>query len=106
MRQTRAEIQKHENEPPIPIPCLNTEGLDSLLEQLEKLGSIQDIAVLYRNKTEPIKKIDGKKGEVYVPRGLAIDGDMIYIADGNNKRRQIFSTEVQSSIINPGIPVI
>ncbi|KAI6661687.1 E3 ubiquitin-protein ligase TRIM71-like isoform X2 [Oopsacas minuta] len=96
MRQTRAEIQKHENEPPIPIPCLNTEGLDSLLEQLEKLGSIQDIAVPYRNKTKPIRKIGGKgskKGELDIPRGLALDGDKIYIADAKNNRIQIFSTE-------------
>ncbi|KAI6654007.1 E3 ubiquitin-protein ligase TRIM71-like isoform X2, partial [Oopsacas minuta] len=96
MRQTRAEIQKYENETPIPIPCLNTEGLDSLLKQLEKLGSIQVIAVPYRNKTEPIRSIGSygnKKGELYFPRGLALDGDKIYIADAKNNRIQIFSTE-------------
>ncbi|KAI6658684.1 E3 ubiquitin-protein ligase TRIM71-like [Oopsacas minuta] len=96
MKQTRAEIQKHENETPIPIPSLNTEGLDSLLEQLEKFGSIQEIAVVYRNKTEPIRNIGGKgskKGELYCPHGLALDGDKIYIADTYNNRIQIFSTE-------------
>ncbi|KAI6661705.1 NHL repeat containing protein [Oopsacas minuta] len=96
MRQTRAEIHKCENESPIPIPSLNTEGLDSLLKQLEKLGSIQHITVLYRNKPEHIRSIGGKgskKGELYCPRGLAIDGDKIYIADTNNKRIHIFSTE-------------
>ncbi|KAI6661286.1 RING finger protein nhl-1-like [Oopsacas minuta] len=96
MRQTRAEIQKHENKTPIPIPSLNTEGLDSLLKQLEKLGSIQDIAVPYRNKTEPIRRIDSKgskKGELYFPHGLALDGDKIYIADTLNNRIQIISTE-------------
>ncbi|KAI6647695.1 E3 ubiquitin-protein ligase TRIM71-like [Oopsacas minuta] len=96
MRQTRAEIQKYENETPIPFPSLNTEGLDSLLKQLEKLGSFQDIAVLYRNKTKPIRKIGGqsrKKGERYIPSGLALDGEKIYIADGDNTRILIFSTE-------------
>ncbi|KAI6660627.1 hypothetical protein LOD99_10359 [Oopsacas minuta] len=96
MRQTRAEIHKNENETPIPIPSLNTEGLDSLIEQMGKLGSIQDIAVPYRNKTEPIRKIGGKgskKGELYSPVGLALDGDKIYIADANNNIIQIFSTE-------------
>ncbi|KAI6661916.1 Tripartite motif-containing protein 2 [Oopsacas minuta] len=72
------------------------EGLDSLLEQLEKLGSIQDIAVLYRNKIEPIRRI-GKpgreKGELNYPDGLTLDGDKIYIADTGNNRIQIFSTE-------------
>ncbi|KAI6655457.1 Tripartite motif-containing protein 3-like [Oopsacas minuta] len=96
MRQTRAEIHKYENETPIPIPSLNTEGLNSLIEQLEKLGSIQVIAVAYRNKTEPIRRI-GKYGsmggELKYPRGLSLDGDKIYIAHANNDRIQIFSTE-------------
>ncbi|KAI6661694.1 E3 ubiquitin-protein ligase TRIM71-like [Oopsacas minuta] len=96
MRQTRAEIQKCENETPILSISLNTKGLDSLLEQLEKLGPIQDTAVPYRNKTEPIRRIGGKgseKGELYSPRGLAIEGVKIYIADTANARIQIFSTE-------------
>ncbi|KAI6656080.1 hypothetical protein LOD99_11335 [Oopsacas minuta] len=96
MRQTRDEIQKYENEKLIPIPSLNTEGLDSLLKQMGKLGSFQDIAVLYRNKTKPIRKIGGKgskKGELYILRGLAIDGNKIYMADAKNNRIQIFSTE-------------
>ncbi|KAI6655453.1 RING finger protein nhl-1-like, partial [Oopsacas minuta] len=96
MRQTRAEIQKHENETPIPIPSLNTEGLDSLLKQMGMLGSFQDITVPYRNKTEPSRSIGGKgskKGELRYPRGLALDGDKIYVADARNRRIQIFSTE-------------
>ncbi|KAI6658673.1 E3 ubiquitin-protein ligase TRIM71-like [Oopsacas minuta] len=96
MLQTRAEIHKYEKETPIPIPSLNTEGLDSLLKQMGKLGSIQHIAVPYRNKTKPIRRIGGKgskKGELNFPIGLAIDGDKIYIADANNYRIQIFSTE-------------
>ncbi|KAI6661921.1 E3 ubiquitin-protein ligase TRIM71-like [Oopsacas minuta] len=96
MLQTRAEIQKYEKETPVPFPSFNTEGLDGLLEQLEKLGSIQDIAVPYRNKTEPIRRIGkygSKKGELFRPYGLALDGDKIYIADTFNDRIQIFSTE-------------
>ncbi|KAI6661699.1 E3 ubiquitin-protein ligase TRIM71-like [Oopsacas minuta] len=96
MRQTRAEIQKHEKETPVPFYSFNTEGLDSLIEHLEKLGSIQEIAVPYRNKTEPIRKIGGKgsnHGELNFPHEVALDGDKIYIADAKNTRIQIFSTE-------------
>ncbi|KAI6661925.1 PEP-CTERM domain protein [Oopsacas minuta] len=96
MLQTRAKIQKYEKETPVPFPSFNSEGVDSLLEQLEKLGSIQEIAGLYRNKTEPMRRI-GKpgreKGELNYPYGLALDGDKIYIADTGNNRIQIFSTE-------------
>ncbi|KAI6656081.1 Tripartite motif-containing protein 2 [Oopsacas minuta] len=94
--QASAEIQKYENETPVPFPSFNTEGLDSLLEQLEKLGSFQDIAVPYRNKTESMRRIrkpGSKKGELYPLSGVALDGDKIYIADGSNRRIQIFSTE-------------
>ncbi|KAI6661919.1 Tripartite motif-containing protein 2 [Oopsacas minuta] len=96
MLQTRAEIQKYEKETPVPFPSFNTEGLDGLLEQLEKLGSIQDIDVPYRNKTEPIRRIGkpgSKKGELSYPQGLSLDGDKIYIVDAYNRRIQIFSTE-------------
>ncbi|KAI6660111.1 PKD domain-containing protein [Oopsacas minuta] len=81
---------------PIPIHSFYTEGLDSLLEQLEKLGSIQEIAESYKNKTQPIRRIGkrgSEKGELYNPSGLALDGDKIYIADTENNRIQIFSTE-------------
>ncbi|KAI6653873.1 E3 ubiquitin-protein ligase TRIM71-like isoform X1, partial [Oopsacas minuta] len=96
IKNLKQEKQKYSDQTPIPIPFLNTEGVDSLLEQLEKLGSIQDIAVPYRNKTEPIRRIGkpgSKKGELNYPNGLALDGDKIYIADAHNSRIQIFSTE-------------
>ncbi|KAI6656078.1 hypothetical protein LOD99_11333, partial [Oopsacas minuta] len=96
IRQTRAEIQKYEKETPVPFSSFNNEGLDSLIEQLEKLGSIQDVAVPYNKKTEPIRrtgKPGSKKGELYSPVGLALDGDKINLADANNGRIQIFSTE-------------
>ncbi|KAI6647398.1 E3 ubiquitin-protein ligase TRIM71-like isoform X2 [Oopsacas minuta] len=96
IKNWKKEQKKYEIETPIPIPSFNSECLDSLLEQLEKLGSIQDTAVLYRNKTGPIRRI-GKygreKGELTYPHGLALDGDKIYIADHNNHRIQIFFTE-------------
>ncbi|KAI6661383.1 E3 ubiquitin-protein ligase TRIM71-like [Oopsacas minuta] len=98
IKNWKKEQKKYEIETPIPIPSFYPEGLDSLLEQLEKLGSIQDIAVqqVYRNKTEPIRRIGkpgSEKGELYYPNGLALDGDKIYIADVGNNRIQIFSTE-------------
>ncbi|KAI6655634.1 E3 ubiquitin-protein ligase TRIM71-like, partial [Oopsacas minuta] len=81
---------------PIPIHSFYTDGLDSLLEQLEKLGSIQEITIPYRNKTKPIRRIGkpgSEKGELNNPHGLALDGDKIYIADMGNNRIQIFSTK-------------
>ncbi|KAI6647297.1 hypothetical protein LOD99_12294 [Oopsacas minuta] len=90
------EKMKYSEQTPIPFPSFCLEGLDSLLEQLEKLGSIQDIAVPYRNKTEPTRRIEKsgpKKGELFYPHGLALDGNKIYIADGRNSRIQIFSTD-------------
>ncbi|KAI6661386.1 actin-related protein 8-like [Oopsacas minuta] len=96
IKNWKKEQKKYEIETPIPILSFNTEGLDSLLEQLEKLGSIQEIAGLYRNKIEPIRRIGkpgSEKGELNYPHGLALDGDKIYIADTINIRIQIFSTE-------------
>ncbi|KAI6659807.1 Tripartite motif-containing protein 2-like [Oopsacas minuta] len=69
---------KYSEQTPIPFPSFYPEGLDSLIEQLEKLG---------------IAKYGTEKGDLHVSYGLALDGDKIYIADENNKRIQIFSTE-------------
>ncbi|KAI6661392.1 E3 ubiquitin-protein ligase TRIM71-like [Oopsacas minuta] len=96
IKNWKKKQKKYKIETPIPIPSFNTEGLDSLLEQLEKLRSIQDIAVPYKNKTEPIRRIGkhgSKKGELKYPRGLALDRDKIHIVDTYNNRIQIFSTE-------------
>ncbi|KAI6661723.1 E3 ubiquitin-protein ligase TRIM71-like isoform X1 [Oopsacas minuta] len=49
-----------------------------------------------RTAGEPIRRIGKhgkKKGKLYYPDGLALDGDKIYIADANNRRIQILSTE-------------
>ncbi|KAI6660221.1 E3 ubiquitin-protein ligase TRIM71-like [Oopsacas minuta] len=96
IKNWKKEQKKYEIETPIPIPSFYIKGLDSLLEQLEKLGSIQKIAEPYKNKTQPIRrigKLGREKGELKEPRGLALDGDKIYIADTDNSRIQIFSTE-------------
>ncbi|KAI6660129.1 RING finger protein nhl-1-like, partial [Oopsacas minuta] len=96
IKNLKNEQKKYEIETPIPIPSFYIEGLDSLLEQLEKLGSIQEIAEPYKNKAQPIRrigKLGREKGELNDPRGLALDGDKIYIADKGNNRIQIFSTE-------------
>ncbi|KAI6660228.1 NHL repeat containing protein [Oopsacas minuta] len=96
IKNWKKEQKKYEIETPIPIPFFYIEGLDSLLEQLEKLGSIQEIAEPYKNKTKPIRRIGkpgSEKGELNNLRGLALDGDKIYIADTDKSRIQIFSTE-------------
>ncbi|KAI6658675.1 hypothetical protein LOD99_10992 [Oopsacas minuta] len=90
------EKMKSSEQTLIPFPSFYPEGLDSLLGQLKKFGFIQDTAELYKNKTNPIRRIGNlgtTKGALYDPLGLALDEDKIYIADRYNNRIQIFSTE-------------
>ena len=96
IKNLEKEKNKYEAPTPIPIPSVVTEGLDCLLEQLIRLGSIQDTAGLYINKTNPVRSIGkpgSKKGELNGPLGLALDGEKIFVADNNNSRIQIFSME-------------
>ncbi|KAI6647345.1 Outer membrane phospholipase A [Oopsacas minuta] len=79
VKNLEEEKKKYRDPTPILIPTFNTEGLYSLLQQLEKLGRIRE---------------DGKmKEELDTPLGLALDREKIYIADSGNNRIQIFSTE-------------
>ena len=100
------QIQKMKNEKeqfqhPTPTSFLHfdTSLLEDLLQNIEKFGSLQDIAPIYRTKVHPIRSI-GKQGkgrvELNGPCGVAIDGKgNIFIADTYNGRIQLVSLEGQ-----------
>ena len=95
--QTLAKIQEYEQPTPLPILSVETEGLDSILKQLGRLGqlgTVQNMPLPYSNKTTPVRcygKRDGKKGELNSPVGIDIYGEDIYAVDTGNKRIQILS---------------
>ena len=90
------ELKKYENPTPVPFPAVSTEGLESLLEQLRRYGTVEELGGPYREKINPVKKFgtEGKKkGELNNPAGLTLyRNESIYIADTHNSRIQIFST--------------
>ena len=84
---------------PIPLPHFDTSLLGDLLQKLEKFGSLQDVAPIYRTIVHPIRSI-GKRGkgrvELNGPCDVAIDGKgNIFVADLWNSRIQLVSLEGQ-----------
>ena len=96
IKNLQKELKKYENPNPCPLPAFSTEGLESLLEQLRKYGTIEELGGPYREKINPVKKFGTKgkeKGELNDPQGLTLyRNECIYIADTSNSRIQIFST--------------
>ena len=91
------EKQKNYERPtPVPFPSVNTEGMESLLEQLRAFGTLEEVGGHYTEKINPVRKFGkrGKeKGELNYPTGLTLHrNESIYIADTLNNRIQIFST--------------
>ena len=88
--------RKYERPTPVPFPGVNTEGLESLLEQVRGFGTVEEVGRPYREKNNPVSKFGkrgNKKGELYDPIGLTLHrNESIYIADTVNNRIQIFST--------------
>ena len=89
------ELKKYENPTQIPVPGVSTEGLESLLEQLRRCGTVEE-ARPYKERINPVRKF-GKsgdnKGELNNPSGLTLyRNESIYIADTYDNRIQIFST--------------
>ena len=93
------EKMKYETPTPVPSPSFRIEGLESLLEQLRGLGSVEDMTKLrgpYKQKIAPISRFGGRgsnRGELKHPSGIALyRNESIYIADTGNSRIQVFST--------------
>ena len=96
IKNLQKELKKYENPTPVPFPAVSTEGLESLLEQLRRCGTVEELRGPYRERINPVKKFEtkgNKKGELYYPQGLTLyRNESIYIADTDNSRIQIFST--------------
>ena len=90
------EQKKYEIPTPVPVPSFRTDGLESLLEQLRGLGTVQNLRAHYRGRINPIRQFGGageKQGELNCPSGIALyRNTSIYICDAGNHRIQIFST--------------
>ena len=99
IQKMKKEKRQFQKPTPIPLPHFDTSLLEDLLQKIEKFGSLQDVAPIYRTKVHPIKSI-GKyregRIELHEPRGVAIDGKgNIFIADLGNSIIQLISLEGQ-----------
>ena len=96
IKNLQKELKEYENSTPVPFPGYNTEGLESLLEQLRGYGTVEEVGRTHKERINPVKKFGTRgmeKGEFDCPRGLTLyRNKSIYIADTINGRIQIFST--------------
>ena len=99
IEKVKKEKEEFQQPTPIPFPHFDASLLEDLLQKIEKFGSLQDVAPIYRTKVHPIRSI-GKQGkgrvELDSPCGVAIDGKgNIFVADMSNSRIQLVSLEGQ-----------
>ena len=96
VKNLEKQQKNYEKPTPVPFPGVSTKGLESLLEQLRGVGTVEEVGGPYREKNNPVRKFGkegNKKGELDFPRGLTLHRNQsIYIADTLNSRIQIFST--------------
>ena len=96
IKNLEEQLKTYEKPTPGPVLAVNTEGLESVLEQLRGFGTVEEVWGLYRQKINPVNKFgkEGKKkGGLKYPHGLTLcRNESIYIADTYNSRIQIFST--------------
>ena len=96
IKKTEEELEKAEQPTPLPVPQFRSEDLQSLLQHLERIGTVQEVKRLYSGKLEPVRSIGkegSKKEEFKYPCGIRIEGENIYVCDYNNKRVQVFSDD-------------
>ena len=81
----------------LPVPAFNAEGGYCILQQLERFGALQDIAILYLEKIRPTARYQNKgrdKGVLTGQVGLTLDGiERVYVADLSNKCIQLLSAD-------------
>ena len=96
IKKTEEELVKAEQPTPIPVPYFSPGDLQSLLQQLGRIGTVQEVRRLYSERLEPVRSIGkegSKKGEFNYPHGIRIEGEKIYVCDSNNRRVQVFSND-------------
>ena len=82
IKNLQKELKKYENPTPAPLPAISTEGLESLMEQLRRYGTVEELGGPYREKINPVKKFgtEGKKkGELNNPAGLTLYRNEMYL---------------------------
>ena len=96
INRTKEELKKAEQPTPVPVPHFSSD-LQSLLQQLKRIGTVHEMRRLYSDKLEPVRSIIGKKGikkgEFNYPHGVRIEGEKIYVCDSSNSRVQVFSND-------------
>ena len=95
IKKTKEELNKAEQPTPVSVPHFSSEDLQSLLQHLERIGTVQEMTRLYSGKLVPVKSIGkegNKKGEFKYPRGIRIEGEKIYVCDSNNSRVRILQS--------------
>ena len=96
VKNMEEQLKTYEKLTPVPFPAASTEGFESLLEQLRRFGTVEEVGGPYREMVNPVRKFgkEGEeKGELNFPSGLTFyRNGSIYIADTFNNRIQIFST--------------
>ena len=95
IKNLEKQQNKYKKTTPVPVPTVSTEGLEILLEQLRRLGIIEEVGGPYKEGINPLRKFGkcgDEKGELDDPYGLTLyKNKSIYIADTDNSRIQIFS---------------
>ena len=97
IEKSKKDKEKLQQPTPIPLPQLEISQLEDILLQIDRFGSLQDVAPIYRTKVYPTRSI-GKLGKGRVefsePYCVVIDRRRnVFIADIDNSRIQVVSWE-------------
>ena len=96
LKTTKEELKKAEQSTPVPIPGFSSEDFQSLIQQLERMGTVQEVRRLYSDKLEPVWSLGErgwKNGEFEYPQCIRVEGEKIYVCNQNNSRVQVFSND-------------
>ena len=81
----------------LPVPSIKTEALESFLEQLRGLGTLDNMGQPYTQRFHPVRQFGKKgnsKGELQSPSGLAqLMNERLYLTDNNRRGIQVFSRD-------------
>ena len=93
--RTINRLEKCKKPTHLPIPMFRTEDPHPLLQQIEGMGSVEDVVGIYAKKLDPFLSMGRggvKKGGLNQPLGIGLEGERrIYFCDSWNSRIQVFS---------------